>query len=158
MISSIDLASQLSALTVFALLGLYLLGRKNANPIRTALALACLANSGWALMLVLFPLRYTLPLPTDLAEFLRDYFWMAFLLKAMMTPGSPTPALLGSLRRLLQILLAMALITLLYDQWSGANALHTMPKSDLVLHVALSIFGMVLVEQYFRSGVSSLIR
>ncbi|WP_297479933.1 XrtA/PEP-CTERM system histidine kinase PrsK [Ferrovum sp.] len=151
MISSIDLASQLSALTIFGLLGLYLLGRKNANPIRTALALACLANSAWALMLVLFPLRYTIPFPSDLAEFVRDYFWMAFLLKAMTTPDSPPPALLGSLRCLLWILLGTALVTLLYNQWSGANALNTMPKSDLVLHVALSIFGITLVEQYFRN-------
>jgi putative PEP-CTERM system histidine kinase len=149
--SPITLASQLSALTVFALLGLYLLGRKTANPIRTALALACLANSGWALMLVLFPLRYTIPFPSDLAEFIRDYFWMAFLLQAMITPGSPAPALLGSLQRLLRILLGLTLVILLYNQWSGANALDTMPKSDLVLHVALSIFGMMLVEQYFRN-------
>ncbi|NDU90340.1 MAG: PEP-CTERM system histidine kinase PrsK [Ferrovum sp.] len=151
MTSPITLASQLSALTVFALLGLYLLGRKTANPIRTALALACLANSGWALMLVLFPLRYTIPFPSDLAEFIRDYFWMAFLLQAMITPGSPAPALLGSLQRLLRILLGLTLVILLYNQWSGANALDTMPKSDLVLHVALSIFGMMLVEQYFRN-------
>ncbi len=149
--SPITLASQLSALTVFALLGLYLLGRKTANPIRTALALACLANSGWALMLVLFPLRYTIPLLSDLAEFIRDYFWMAFLLKAMITPDSPAPALLGSLQRLLRILLGLTLVILLYNQWSGANALDMMPKSDLVLHVALSIFGMMLVEQYFRN-------